>query len=227
MKNRMFSICVAIALFALAVSACCGAVTDNFDRANNTVLGTTQDAGAYVWGKNAVQIDTGARIENNQLFVDGSAMGGGVYLNGYQPGDFDLTVDMSLVTGYWAGIEYRGSLPGFIGPGYVVYVTPTGQLDLWNSWQGVIGTAATGLNWANAQTLRIKAVGFHHQVWVNDVVKIDAMNNATQAGGYIGFLAMESDARFDNLSVTPVPEPCSILALTLGLGAMVARKRRK
>jgi len=186
-------------------------VFDTFTREDNVELGTTEDAGAYPWRKSAPT----EAVRISQEMMSFTSAGAGASIAGFYPKDFEIsakvTSDASVYTGR-TGIAYRSLVLGAEdASGYSVTVdsAPDPQILRLNGHGQVLATAHVPVYMADfwavpGPTLRIKAVGRHHQVFVNDVRYIDYLDTSNLArlgGGFCTFIDSGVPAYFDDLNI--------------------------
>lgn len=183
-------------------------ITDTFTREDNADLGVTEDAGHYPWMKGFTE--PGVTIASEALALVAGGAGTGATIAGFCPVDLDISFDVSIASNVWAGVQYRGSAIGAQGAGsYLVYVTPlslgvNGRVDLHRG--SILMSNETGLDFSVPQRLRVKAEGPRHQVWANDQLIIDVIDDLGYVGpGTVSLLRHSGPSVFDNLSVTRLP----------------------
>ncbi len=173
-------------------------LVDTFTRADNTELGATE-VGGYVWR----QYPTGnaatypATISGEQLSIP---LGPNyIWPDGYRPADFEaqFTLAMSSNNNNWLALTYRKPYMNLYGAaGYQLFFrgnwaySETGDVVL---RRGTTQIAAADLgefyDWWAPLPVRVRAVGPHHQVWVNDVLVIDAYDASRLGPGYFQFVS--------------------------------------
>lgn len=228
------TVTVDVALLHLPTPGPADIVTDTFTRDDNTSLGTTEDANQYPWTLGSGE--TMASVSFNQL-----RLGYGSNLSGVSVGDFfpanldmtvDLTIEMAASQESWIGVGYRQSLPGTLenfwgqtgeGAGYVIFSPSDGTSVTLRRMGRDIAVADMSWSpipwWFQYHTLRIKAIGPHHEIWLDNVKIIDAFDYEKLSGGYVSFLRYDSEALFDNLSITRYGvEPGQITGIVHKLG---------
>ena len=208
-SDILITVVVSLSLALLstgAMSASEDRVIDTFTRENSTNLGTTEDPNHYPWVLSTGHTgdpETRASLNNQSLLL-----GAGLYRTGvsvdtaFAPTDIDLSVDLSATGGYWSGVAYRQTSPGSMWDCYLVYCPPDGA-SVHLFYNGGIASAAISptINWAVPHRLRVKAVGAHHEAWIDGVKYIDASDTRKLSGGYCGLMRDVAEARFDNLDV--------------------------
>jgi|GEM_PF-3385721 len=193
-------------------------VTDTFTRDNSSSLGTTEDSLHIPWIVGA----SAATIDNNSLLFTGTGAGYGASLNNtYAPADLDATVNASVESfpvGDWFFVTYRQNYPGDIWNGYVAMFDVNGgwvNLCDWvsaNPTNGQTWTISPKIDWTIPHAIRIRAVGPHHQVWVDDRKVVDTISWGRQNGGYFGLGRWSAQTRFDNLSIGQIVPPTGTVA---------------
>lgn len=182
-------------------------VKDTFTRAAGTDLGTTElPCVQYPWILGASE--TAASITaDGKLLLDTGIDNSGVSIGGgFQPADFDMSVDITLDVnnGWGAGIGYRTPAPGRYMQSdnpYFVYCSSDGRLCLisYGVWNQVQLDPVP--DWSIPHILRIRAIGPHHEIWLDGVKTHDLLDFSKLSGGYINFLRLLSTATFDNLDI--------------------------
>ena len=221
-----------IALQGLCLSALeASAVYDTFTRADSTDLGTTEDPNQYPWllgqgdGMGEAGPEALASIDNQSLLLGEGQVRSGVSVGtGSAWADVDFSVDMSITGGSWGGVVYRQENPGNMWNSYLVYFPPDGT-NVQMFLNGGIGGAVIDVDWAVPHTVRVRAVGDKHEVWIDGTQYIDITNAGKLTGGYVGLIRDTSEARFDNLNI--VPEPASMIAVLMGLFGLTGAMRRR
>lgn len=200
------------------------AVSDTFSRPDGSDLGVTEDANAYPWVR--ANYEPSAELLDGKLVLNGPshAIGGVSVGGGFQPADFDMTVDITIENAVWGGVAYRQQDPGtfdiFHGQdgafaGYLVYCPAAGNVVNLHR-NGALASAAISpaIDWSTPHTVRIRAVGAHHQVWIDGQILIDVMEGNKLSGGYIGCLrhTEPGTVRFDNFTVGTIEAPTGIIS---------------
>lgn len=151
----------------------------------------------------------------------GVSVGGGVL-----PADLDISVDMSMGGGdiWCAGVAYRQSETGTCNSnGYYAYFTPNGKSAV-ISYCTPTGTSDIArieidppIVFSVMHTLRVRAVGNHHQVWLDGEKYIDATDDTMIGSGHVNLIEVNGDnyfgnwAYFDNLQIELIGTPGSTL----------------
>ncbi|MDR1094714.1 MAG: hypothetical protein LBL66_11265 [Clostridiales bacterium] len=129
--------------------------------------------------------------------------------------NFDLTVDYTqgADSGYWACVAFRQAEEGkcFFDDGGAVFVQSEGIPTLWGG-KLVAGPYEGGkvpnYNSAVKHTLRLVVSGNNLALYVDGVLGLEKrLNDSFYMEGYISLMSVNNDCRFDNLSVTRLPEP--------------------
>lgn len=191
-------------------------VFDTFSRWEG--LGTTEDAGQHPWVTGSAEVEGSATVDMEQLRLATGPVASGVSIGGeYLPNDIDMTVDLMITGGAWAGIGYRQAVPGTFGSfngqtsaqcGYMVYFMSDGTSVsiIRDGAPFATKTLDTPIDWWSYRTVRIRAIGSHHQVWVDGSKVLDVLNSEKLGGGYVSLLRWDGEAFFDNLTVTAYGE---------------------
>lgn len=191
--------------YALDVSlkplACTEVVFDTFSR---TALGTTEDSNHYAWvagaGEMMAEVDQQLSLGEPASLNWCSGVGIG---SEFLPADIDVTVSFTRPTGGnpWAGIGYRMSAPGggFSGPGYIVGIQGDTLAWIWSAGMGWrVTTSMDPVDWSVMHTLRVRAIGVHHEAWFDGRKVVDVYDSATMGRGHVSLLRGAGWARFDN-----------------------------
>jgi hypothetical protein len=187
-------------------------VTDTFTNRDGPLAGTTtEDSNHYPWvlgsTESSANISGGAL---GKLVLGGTDLLAGVSLSSsFMPADFDMSVDMTIGTGSWGAITYREPEPGMYGgpnEGYLVFFPYTGTLAYIyraTTTGGVIASAtlSTTIDWTTSHTVRVRAIGPYHTVWVGTDKVLDIVDSTNTGGGYIGLYRYMSTTTFDNLHI--------------------------
>ncbi|MCE5198957.1 MAG: carboxypeptidase-like regulatory domain-containing protein [Armatimonadota bacterium] len=192
-------------------------ISDTFTRDKNSDLGNTEDANAVPWIKattnTASEIDNGALLMSDtnasSLMIENTAVLGRVL-----PADVDMTVEMTwldLIDSLYSRIGYRSTSIGTSG--YFVNCPWQGDgIELW--FQNVmLARTSVSTNWVGT-TIRVKATGNHHQVWLDNQLVIDVVDNCYLGGGPAYLIGDAYNiVQWDNFNVSPV---ASIPTPTMG-----------
>ncbi|MCE5199893.1 carboxypeptidase regulatory-like domain-containing protein, partial [bacterium] len=189
-------------------------ITDTFTRAANTDLGHTEDANAIPWVKTTGNTYSTINSDGKLRFDTGISACGASLGRGFTPADFDVSVDMvwdtNQLNSLWAGIAYRQTSVGTYNQGYFLncpYTDGDGNATIELQYNGTkIGSAAiqTSYLWGNGVTLRLRASGDRHTVWVDGNKVMDVIDSQRTDGGYMGlFCDKDNIVYWDNLNVTP------------------------
>ncbi|MHB9035864.1 MAG: carboxypeptidase regulatory-like domain-containing protein [Armatimonadota bacterium] len=186
------------------------AVTDTFTRADNSDLGHTEDANAVAWMK--ASGNAGSSISGGALVMPSGTAPCGVLLgNGFAPADFSVSIQMTwldFVNSLWSGIAYRQTTYG--GQGYWVNCPWEGdRIELW--FQGtLVATAAANTTWGGV-TLKVRADGSSHKVWLNDQLVIDVVDTHYLGGGSLGIYSDQyNTVKWDNLNMSSNAVPTTM-----------------
>jgi len=198
-------------------------ILDTFTRADSTSLGVTEDSRHLPWLSEG---DT-AQISNERLLLPSMA-DHGVSLDQITPADIDLTVTVS--TGKspdsWCGVGYRQAKPGVYGPwgdqtssdcGYLVWCD-AGGTNVGLARLSALATAEIepALDWSVPHKIRVRAMGIRHEVWIDDVKRIDCIDAGKLTGGYVGLFRSSTDARADDLALSVLAaQPDCVVAGTV------------
>ena len=194
----------------LCPQAYAATVSDSFSRPDSSNLDFTEDAGHLAWLEGDLR--SNAAIASGALYLprqaesgDGASIGGG-----FLPADFDMTTTVRGIDGSGFGaICYRqdptkgtGGKAQY-GFGFAVVMPADGtKITSGYYWFGSLQTGkdyvpAAPIDWGGPHTVRIRAQGYHHQVWLDGWEIISYFNEherravgsnpATPLGGYIGF----------------------------------------
>ena len=198
-----------VSLTHLPTPAAADVVTDHFQRTAGTDLGTTEAPNAYPWLRGYSETTATSSLSGTSLQLAGGVPTGGVGLGGgFLPADLDISVDASFTGVGWAAVTYRQSAPGtfdlgggqsLADNGYLVFADGA-TLNLWRA--GWLAEVSLPVDWSVAHNIRVRAVGPHHQVWVDNVLKIDLLDWGKLAGGYVGCHRAGAAATFDNVIIT-------------------------
>lgn len=155
----------------------------------------------------------------------------------------DIRSNLTASNNFWVGLMYRQpATAGFasnVGGGYVVEITQ-------GPWDAGNPANTIRLRWANSTVLaastlpaplltdgtdhelKVIAVGDNHQVFWDGALLINF--NETTAGrdaaGDVGMGTWFGNYYVDNFSVSLIPEPASVIALSSGLAALLLVRRR-
>jgi len=154
-------------------------VIDTFSRTPGPDLGTTEDTNHYPWLK--APTEGKATISGDQKLMLEEGAFTGVTIDTFRPGDFDMTLMMSVKKswdGGWAGFVYRSEVKdaidgqtGGTGRGYIFHIGGSGAhniLYIWSSQTGHLAGVDTQMDWSTPHKVRLRVVGDHHQVWLDD-----------------------------------------------------------
>lgn len=176
-------------------------VWDSFTE-STSALGTTDDPNHYVWvnGYNSL----GYIANNEMVFGEVTDPSDGAFLNNYAPAAVDISARVKITTigdGHGAGITYRDNPPtGMAGNpafGYRLFLSQDGKsvtLGYYFSGPGnsITYTPTTDIDWTVYHTVRVKAVGSSHKVWLDGALIIDWTDSSSLAGGYVVFYRVHS-----------------------------------
>lgn len=126
--------------------------------------------------------------------------------------DFDASFDMAVTAVGDSGFNYRTTGNGWTYdcPAYYVCISSDGNLRLYRNSNATSSTwtyfavNTHGVPTGQMARVRVVAVGSRHQVYVNDVLKIDATDSTHMAAGQFGFRVYNCSVKFDNLTITPI-----------------------
>lgn len=180
-------------------------VWDSFSRADNWQLGATEDPNHYTWenGYNSLASITGKEM----VFGTITQSSDGAFLNNYAPSGVDISARVRSVGGNGAGIAYRkdptkeAGNPGF---GYRLFWSQDGtSVKLSYQWYGsdyssTTYTPATPIDWTVPHTVRIRAVGSSHKVWLDGNLIIDWNDSNRLTGGHVVFYRVLSEYHVDD-----------------------------
>jgi hypothetical protein len=180
-------------------------VWDSFLRTDNWQLGTTEDPNHYVWenGYNSLASITGKEM----VFGTVSASSDGAFLNNYAPSAVDISARVRSIGGNGAGIAYRkdptkeAGNPGFA---YRLFWAQDGtSVKLSYQWYGVdhssiTYTPTTAIDWTVPHTVRVKALGSSHKVWLDGALIIDWTDSRSLEGGHVIFYRVFSEYHVDD-----------------------------
>lgn len=185
-------------------------VYDTFTRDDNWEdIGTTEDAGAYQWVK--ATPESTARVEYETLVFD-QASATGASPSGFFPADVAITAKMTcgsiMYTGY-GFIAYRSIKAGVEDSnGYSVRVNPDTNAMSLLSRGATLATASVSLDSDffafPGPTVVVKALGAHHQVWVDGTKYIDYVDTSDKANngpGLVVFGQSQVSANFDDINI--------------------------
>ena len=200
-------------------------VFDDFDRGDySDQLGSTS-VGNIPWDTAGEDATTAGILFNKlslmPLATHGVSLGGG-----FQPADFDASVEMTIDGGSWGALAYRQGKPGTYDSyngqtsaeaGYLAYCASTGTgVSVYRNGANVATTTiASPIDWTTAHTLRVKVIGNRHQVFIDDKPYLDFTHTGKMTGGYIGVLRSNSYINADNLSVSAYATPIGTITGTI------------
>lgn len=190
-------------------------ITDTFSR---TTLGTTEGSNHYPWvpGANETAVFVNEQLNLDEIvpldWCSGVGVGGE-----FLPADIDVTVSFTRPPGGnpWAGIGYRTSVPagGFSGPGYIIGIQGDTMAWIWSSALGWrVTTSLPPTDWSVMHTLRVRAIGAHHEAWLDDQKVVDIYDSNSLGGGYVSLLRGAGWALFDDFSVKTYVAPGATIA---------------
>lgn len=182
-------------------------VYDHVQRADGPTLGTTEDAAHYPWQENPSNA-AGAVSGNKLAFTGGGNQG--ATIGGFAPANIDMTftAQVSENNADQASVVYRGSIVGGGDPnGYTVtYIPLDDTVNLTGDGGQTLASATLPvLPWSNGVPMRIRAIGRHHEIWVNNdkvIDYLDANAGARNSSGYITLAKSGStQAYFSNIDI--------------------------
>ena len=201
--------------FALTplVSDSTKAVKDTFSRADSSDLGTTEDSQAYTWDPTP---DDGEAISNGQLVMTGGGADTGASLTGFSAADVDITFTGTMTSKTGSvfdeiGVAYRGTTP-HKRSGYAVWFganygdNGTVMLQYQPSDVALASASLKGFDITQPHQYHIRALGNHHQVWLDGNLLIDCWDTRTSAVTTPGVFMLYhtfAAAAFDDLTVQP------------------------
>lgn len=221
---------------------------DNFDRADSNTIGTMSD-GVHSWYENDAGIaDSATRILGNVLYMfysSGTVNGPGVAVKDVTVADGVISItipsaptasDNSSIFGgvtYRAATELDASLVNSANAYHVVILAgwdrgTANSKDLYLRYGSTnlvsvdLGTAYTAMN------LEISFEGNHHIVKVNGDTKIDYVDPTAgrDGAGSVGLGGwFIRNQRFDDFTLSSVPEPSTLSASMLLLSGWLLRRR--
>lgn len=217
MPNPGITMTVDATLFSLSnVSA---NVVDTFSRSAGSDLGTTESTGTIQlpWVKSADA--AGVTLAGDSMEMVGSDSDIGAYLGGnFAPADFEISVGMmwgaNSINGQWAGIAYRQPSLNYTGGGYYVCMNNDGQTVTLKRGSTVIKSATVPYtdNYNYFHIYKIRALGGHHQVWLDDSLIIDVYDYNNISGGYVGFICDgKNDVLVDDVNLNVYNAPSWIM----------------
>lgn len=180
-------------------------IYDTFTRASGSDLGTTEDALHLPWVRSAD--DEGPAIASGRLELTPYSPARGLSIDNYTVADLDASVDMSFsyASGFWGGFAYRqDSVCDLNAGGYVVECPTDGaSVVLIRAGAKVASSPVSpALDWTMVHTLRVRAVGSRHQVWIDGVNYLDVTDQGKTTAGYVGLFRDLSDVWADNFMLT-------------------------
>lgn len=206
-------------------------ITDTFNRDDNTDLGTTEDTTKTPWVETAA--GTPAAISNKTMLMSPCTSDDGAYLGGgFAPANIDAKAYIcwnAYIDGQWAGITYRQPSQGFDGSGYRVLMTSGYHLQLLQNTNTLADVDLNGITSYDLLysdvCLEVKAMGNHHQVFVNGDPIIDVYDSTTLDGGYFGFIKDSANQiQVSDFSLTDYSYPTCTISGTVSSksGAKIA-----
>lgn len=189
-------------------------VIDTFSRTPGPDLGTTEDTNHYPWLK--APTEGKATISGDQKLMLEEGAFTGVTIDTFRPGDFDMTLMMSVKKnwdGGWAGFVYRSEVKdaidgqtGGTGRGFIFHIGGSGAhniLYIWSSQTGHLAGVDTQMDWSTPHKVRLRVVGDHHQVWLDDSPNpiIDVHNANNTSPGYFFFCRRDDGSTYDDLNI--------------------------
>ena len=182
-------------------------IYDNFERDDNTDLGTTEDSSAFPWMKST----DCAVINDKTLYMTNLGVSQN-YANigrDFEPADLDISVTMNWIDqtySAFAGIVYRQSSLADMNNGYAVLVyrwMDPAKISLQYNGTELASYDISSIANYTGDVIKVSVSGTEHKVWYNDTLAIDYVDNQKTTGGYFGLTCDNSnEVRWDNFKAS-------------------------
>lgn len=242
--NQMMGVAaVAMGLLGLAASASADVVviSDTFTlnettrKVGDPLNGTTTEVGSRTWNKPGVETYSPLFAAGNMVVgaTATSAYTAFVPLTGISSTYFSLQMDLNTSGAAWAALAFNSSDASMWYPSLLLTVDKNGGYNLLDNniapIPGASGTAPIFTSGAfNNIQLSYYAPSNRVSIAINGVAVVNnlSLGAYTPALNYAGFDFYDGAGKaVDNFQVV-IPEPVSASLLLLGLGGLLARRRR-